>query len=190
MTLAEHELAAEIGDAAIEFASKDACLRLAPGDVFLDVGSSRGSWSARALAQGADVFMIDSSATPNELIELCIKLGINDKIKLCLFHAGDGTNGSTKIDSIDIPRIDFIKIDIEGCEVLAIRGASETIKSQRPMIMTEVHHCYGVELESVARAIDACAEGYVHTTIGEQKGWYTHLFSRPHEKDLRLPQAQ
>ena len=43
------------------------------------------------------------------------------------------------LDSIDIPKVDFIKMDTEGCELLCIRGAVETIKRCTPVIMAEFH---------------------------------------------------
>lgn len=46
-------------------------------------------------------------------------------------------------------RVDFIKIDIEGAEMLAMRGASRILDRDRPMIMTEVHPA---QLRSVSSA--------------------------------------
>jgi FkbM family methyltransferase len=42
------------------------------------------------------------------------------------------------IDSLNLDKIDFIKLDIEGYEILAIRGAIETIKRCKPIITLEV----------------------------------------------------
>jgi FkbM family methyltransferase len=41
------------------------------------------------------------------------------------------------IDSLQLPRCNFIKIDIEGMELAAIRGASETIRKFRPILYIE-----------------------------------------------------
>lgn len=46
-------------------------------------------------------------------------------------------------------RVDFIKIDVEGAEILAMRGAAETLKKHRPTIMSEVHTS---QLEKVSKA--------------------------------------
>lgn len=41
------------------------------------------------------------------------------------------------IDDLALPRLDFIKIDIEGMEMEALRGARATIEAHRPQMMIE-----------------------------------------------------
>jgi FkbM family methyltransferase len=41
------------------------------------------------------------------------------------------------IDSLKLPKLDFIKLDIEGYEPLAIEGAINTIKKYKPTIALE-----------------------------------------------------
>jgi len=41
------------------------------------------------------------------------------------------------IDSLKLPRIDFIKLDIEGMEMEAFAGAAETVARHRPVILVE-----------------------------------------------------
>jgi FkbM family methyltransferase len=43
----------------------------------------------------------------------------------------------TSIDTMDLPGLDFFKLDVEGYEVPALRGALETIKKYRPWIWVE-----------------------------------------------------
>ena len=43
----------------------------------------------------------------------------------------------TSIDAMDLPRLDFFKLDVEGYEVPALAGAIETIKKHRPWIWVE-----------------------------------------------------
>ena len=49
----------------------------------------------------------------------------------------------TTIDSYcqekSIERVDFIKLDIEGAELLALRGGVETIVRSRPIVVVEVN---------------------------------------------------
>ena len=41
------------------------------------------------------------------------------------------------IDSLELPRVDYMKIDVEGCEPLVLLGAQETIKRCKPVILFE-----------------------------------------------------
>lgn len=42
-----------------------------------------------------------------------------------------------KLDSLDLPKVDFIKIDVEGFEEDVIKGAINLIKKDKPTIMIE-----------------------------------------------------
>jgi len=44
------------------------------------------------------------------------------------------------LDSLNLPGLDFLKMDVEGAEGLVIQGASETIKKYRPIIFFEHTH--------------------------------------------------
>jgi FkbM family methyltransferase len=54
---------------------------------------------------------------------------------------GIGKGGETikirTLDSLDLPGLDFMKIDVEGAESLVIQGATETIKKYKPVIFFE-----------------------------------------------------
>ncbi|WFU68882.1 MULTISPECIES: FkbM family methyltransferase [unclassified Bradyrhizobium] len=41
------------------------------------------------------------------------------------------------LDELDLPRVDFIKIDIEGMEMEALSGAQATIRKYRPILLIE-----------------------------------------------------
>jgi FkbM family methyltransferase len=43
----------------------------------------------------------------------------------------------TSIDAMDLPRLDFFKLDVEGYEIPALTGALGTIKKHRPWIWVE-----------------------------------------------------
>jgi hypothetical protein len=54
---------------------------------------------------------------------------------------GIGEGGETMemitLDSLNLPGLDFMKIDVEGAEGLVIQGAAETIKKYKPIIFFE-----------------------------------------------------
>jgi hypothetical protein len=41
------------------------------------------------------------------------------------------------LDSLKLPRIDFIKIDVEGMEMAVLAGAIESVKHHRPAMLIE-----------------------------------------------------
>jgi FkbM family methyltransferase len=51
------------------------------------------------------------------------------------------TVSMTNIDSFDLPRLDFLKLDIEGYEPGALRGGLETIRKYRPWMWIEYYDC-------------------------------------------------
>jgi len=90
------------------------------------------------------------------------------------------------------PPPSMIKLDVEGAEVLALRGAADTLARIRPAVVCETH---GTRAEVVALLE---AQEYVVTGLDEGplaadaaaeplgKGWFDHVFARPRE---RLPTA-
>ena len=41
------------------------------------------------------------------------------------------------LDSLQLPRIDFIKIDVDGMEIEAHEGARQSIETSRPILLIE-----------------------------------------------------
>lgn len=57
-----------------------------------------------------------------------------------------GTQGAiplVRLDDVpDLPPPNAIKIDIEGFELSALRGASSLLSRYRPVVVTEINHCF------------------------------------------------
>jgi FkbM family methyltransferase len=68
-----------------------------------------------------------------------IRYGTRDLYNLAGLEVGSGGEvvEMIRIDDYDFPKIDFMKIDVEGYEPLVIEGAVETIKRDRPIISYE-----------------------------------------------------
>lgn len=47
---------------------------------------------------------------------------------------------SVTIDSLGLERCNFIKLDVEGCELRALKGARKTIVKLRPKLLIEINH--------------------------------------------------
>ncbi len=46
------------------------------------------------------------------------------------------------VQALGLPRLDWIKIDIEGTEVEALQGAVHVLKIYQPTLWIEIHHTY------------------------------------------------
>lgn len=85
----------------------------------------------------------------------------------------------------DLKRLDLVKFDIEGCELLAWRGFQHSLEKHRPRVLTEFHpHCMrtfiGVEPREYLDALFAYAgDLYVLTVDGQ------HISCRTPEDVMR-----
>lgn len=52
---------------------------------------------------------------------------------------GDILVPAITVDSLDLPAVDYLKADIEGFEVFALRGAMSTLRKHRPIVFIEVN---------------------------------------------------
>lgn len=50
---------------------------------------------------------------------------------------GPGDVSTLRIDDLELPVLDFLKLDLEGYEVRAIRGAQQTLRRCRPVVLFE-----------------------------------------------------
>lgn len=75
-------------------------------------------------------------------------------------QAGQRTRLFT-IDSLALPRVDFIKIDIEGMEMEALAGAAQTIRRFRPQMIIEK-----IKSDETALQNWLAAEGYRMAPFG------------------------
>jgi len=50
------------------------------------------------------------------------------------------------LDEFNLPRVDFIKLDVEGMELEALEGAEKTIKTSRPILLVEKIKSSGEQL--------------------------------------------
>lgn len=136
------------------------------GDVVLDVGAAIGSYTLPALAAGATVYafcpqrihrpqLIENVNRNSGFAERCTVLdyGLYNQAGWLTcdgsaYHfveqepaAKDDETLQVRVldEALQLDRLDWIKMDIEGSELAAIHGAEQTIRKHRPKILVENH---------------------------------------------------
>lgn len=161
------------------------------GGTALDVGAWYGPWSRR-LARRADV-VVAIEAHP-ELAELLRRT--MPGVQVHHAAASDGTGeiglsvppggpalglssveGRASEDTVVVPRLTidslglrdvrFIKMDVEGHEFAALRGAADTIARDRPLIMLELEE----RLQDVARVVSLLASWHYSGYVQPDRAW-------------------
>lgn len=135
------------------------------GDIAIDGGSYDGETSADFVRQGAKVYAFEMDAanyrlciTPAKQFGFTIEnLGLSNQTGEAFYSqrgvgsrklsndAEDAIMGhfidlDTYVERKNIPRIDYIKLDIEGSELEALNGAAKTITRWKPKMAICVYH--------------------------------------------------
>ncbi len=142
-----------------------------PGDVIIDVGACEGEtslWFADKIREKGLIYAFEPDLSnfktltqnilDNHLSSVIIpeNYGLWRERTSMNFSGAGGTfsiqsNGETSvnvqqldqfIEENDIKKIDFIKMDIEGAEMGALEGATNTIRSLKPKMAIAVYHDY------------------------------------------------
>lgn len=156
-----------------------------PGEVVLDVGAAFGSYALPALALGARVVAFSPADPDTQLLVANLDLNpeFADRFSLsrdgiadrdCWFdparsvyaeQPGDAT--WLRCRSLDswlaenpLDRVDLIKLDVEGAELDALRGAEGLIRRFRPRILVECHNFHRPMSEPVIAFVQSLGLGY------------------------------
>ena len=144
---------------------------LPPGGVFLDVGAHVGHYTLRAAEAASKVIAVEPN--PATAARLRDNIALNEPGNVTVLEvaawdenallrldspAGHERDGSTRVipddggtvtgcplDDLlaDEPRIDLVKLDVEGADLHALRGMRETLSRLRPVLWIEDHSVYG-----------------------------------------------
>ncbi|MBQ7011607.1 MAG: FkbM family methyltransferase [Clostridia bacterium] len=97
----------------------------------------------------ANFAKLKNTTVPNVRIDF-LPLGLHEKNGILSFAALKNRGSHFADGGIDVPvtsvdeavgeKIDLIKLDVEGCEAAAIKGALKTIKSNKPCLYVSLYH--------------------------------------------------
>jgi FkbM family methyltransferase len=139
------------------------------GDVVIDSGGCWGDTALYFAQNAAQVFCFECMPSNIAIIEENLRLNptLSDRIRVVqkalwsrsgeslVFsdsgpgsqHASNGLGVGVETQTLDdfvaansIARVDFVKMDIEGSEPDALRGAEQTIRKHRPQLAISVYH--------------------------------------------------
>jgi FkbM family methyltransferase len=153
------------------------------GFVCLDIGSNVGYFSVLFASKGAKVYAFDPVRENYALLSLTVALNPNLDIELRNCAIGDESgsidfyipeqtslarirsNSEAKgedkrtvelitIDQLDLPRVDVVKIDVEGAEEKVIKGMLNTLARCKPkLLMVELVEDHLMEFSSNIGAV-------------------------------------
>ena len=106
---------------------------------------------------------------------------------------GEGTTTSESIDSLVergiVGRVDFIKLDIEGAELSALRGAEATLRRFRPRLAIAAYHRPD-DLATIPEYINSLDLGYRfrlrHLTMHQEETVLFAIAEHAGERGRRL----
>jgi len=151
-----------------ENATRDALFsRTAAGEVFYDIGAHGGVFTITALSRNPRLIVHSFEPQPEDLLENLRLNGLSDEnvhgvavgaengnVSMTsnrrssnhVSSTGDRSVRMVRIDDyvseMGLPSPDWIKIDIEGLELPALRGAEKLLRASCPTIVCEINHLF------------------------------------------------
>ena len=154
------------------------------GDVVVDVGVAEGNFSLQVIDKVSKIYMIESDKDWIKALE-CTFGEYKDKVVMINKFVSDYTFGS--IDSLDNminEKVNFIKMDIEGCECEALLGARQLIKkSDKLRCAICVYHRDNDEMyiNEIARMLEmkgSLVKGYMWYPVGQKQKYISPILRR------------
>ena len=152
-----------------EIEIRDAYWHPGPGEVVIDVGCGVGSYTIPALLAGASVVAVDPHSAYTDQVKIICEVNGLPLENLTLVNeaiadtpdgyeeqfwanlagapwpallAARGTPFTTLDDlaaRLELERLDWIKIDVEGAELAVLRGGAKSLARWHPKLLTEDH---------------------------------------------------
>ena len=149
------------------------------GNIILDLGAGIGDYtllSSLRVGRKGKVVSIEADARTYKILLKNVKEnGLKNVIALNIFISSEtGQNLDSIVKKLGLRRVDLIKMDIEGEEYNAIKGAVETIMRFKPKIIVEIHS------KKLRDRILKLIKRYDYSLVLEKEkrghGFYLHYF--------------
>ncbi len=121
-------------------------IHIKEGDVIVDAGVCEGNFSLKYVDIASKIYLIESDPLWRYPLELTFRDYL-DKVVFCYKALSDRNDEDhITLDAlVDGNRVDFIKMDIEGAELEALRGAVKTFESNSVSCSICSYHRHGDE---------------------------------------------
>lgn len=117
---------------------------------FLDIGALCGAWTLPALKMGAEVISVEPDIhfytilTDNVILNgfkkwRGLNCGVYDKDMTADFYDMSHIQ-LQRLDSLDLDKVNYIKIDVEGAELEVLNGGRELLSNNHPYLFIECHN--------------------------------------------------
>lgn len=167
-----------------ELPDADAAIALTKGRTLaVQAGGNVGVWASHLARQFYTVFTVEPDATNYECLQRNVPANVVHRRAGFGVQAGfigltqvqgnagahyaapDGDIPVVTIDSLKLLACDFLCLDIEGSEPAALRGAEQTIRAYKPVIMFEEkglsERYYGIKRGTAEAWVMGLGLGYV-----------------------------
>lgn len=198
---ADHFMAGQVDqDGFYQIANLDAALRhVTNWDRALDGGAHVGLWSKVMSGKFTRVIAVEPSPDTFEALtwnlvqsrcsnvqlknvalgeapgSVSMKLDADQEAKAntgARFTQPGGDIPVETIDSWKLPSLGFLKLDVEGSELVALRGATETLKRCRPIVLFECKFLwsrhYGLPKNAVAQFLESVGYRFIEQVSRDQ----------------------